>query len=55
MKQNPRMEEQDVDRLVATYGKKPATEQKQALQEMLVKEKGKFLGQAREQNKERNR
>jgi hypothetical protein len=52
-----RFEENDADKLIAAYGKKPAPEKKQDLEKLLREQKQKFVEQerAREAGKERGR
>ena len=50
-----RIEEKDVDRVIATFGAKPEPEKKQEITSMLEAQKAKFLEQERTKSQERGR
>jgi hypothetical protein len=50
-----RIEEKDVDALIATFGAKPAPEKQQEIAAMLKEQKAKFLEQERNKSRERGR
>jgi hypothetical protein len=50
-----RIEEKDVDQLIATFGAKPEPEKKQEITAMLEAQKGKFLEQEKTKSQERGR
>ncbi len=50
-----RIEEKDVDHVIATFGAKPEPEKKQEIAAMLEAQKGKFLEQERTKGQERGR
>ena len=50
-----RIEEKDVDQVIATFGAKPEPEKKQEIAAMLEEQKAKFLEQERTKSQERGR
>jgi hypothetical protein len=50
-----RIEEKDVDQVIATFGAKPEPEKRQEIAEMLEEQKAKFLEQERTKSQERGR
>ena len=50
-----RIEEKDVDQVIATFGAKPEPEKKQEITAMLGAQKAKFLEQERTKSQERGR
>jgi len=50
-----RIEEKDVDHVIATFGAKPEPEKKQEIAAMLDEQKAKFLEQERTKSQERGR
>jgi hypothetical protein len=50
-----RIEEKDVDHVIATFGAKPEPEKKQEITAMLEEQKAKFLEQERTKSQERGR
>ena len=50
-----RIEEKDVDHVIATFGAKPEPEKKQEIAAMLKEQKAKFLEQERTKGQERGR
>jgi len=50
-----RIEEKEVDHVIATFGAKPEPEKKQEIAAMLNEQKAKFLEQERTKSRERGR